>query len=140
MIRATDRGGLFGDSRRGNRRRWNKERIQFRSSHGRMEKFDERISQPHGFQIGGRRNRCPHVEARQHIFSVVGSARRIPSSLLVAIGGFGPGDLVSRILGFLQQRDGYGFERSSLLAEDSEAFFERVRNLLGEHLRKKRLR
>src|SRR6266566_1800646 len=140
MIPATDRGGLFGDFRRGNRRRWNEERIQSRFRHSRMEMFDERIPQLHGFQIGGRRNLGAHSQARQHIFSVVSGARRIPSSLLMVMRGFGPGDLVSRIFGFLHERDGYRFESSSLLAEESDAFLERARNLPGKLLKKKRFR
>src|SRR5436309_5889203 len=101
-----------------------------------MEVCDTSVPQSHGFELGARRNLCAHIEARQDVFSVVFSARGIPSSLLVAMRGFGPGDLVSRILGFLHERDGYRFESRSLLSEDSDPFLERARDIRGKHLRR----
>ena len=65
-----------------------------------MELLDEFLAQFERGEVGCGRNLDAHFQARADIITVVGAALREPASLLVIVGGFGPGDLIAGVLGF----------------------------------------
>jgi hypothetical protein len=61
---------------------------------------------------------------RENIFTVVRSVGRKPSGMLMVMSGFGPGDLVSGVFGFVEQRDGNVDQMRAELAQIAERVIE----------------
>src|SRR5882762_2748529 len=77
------------------------------------------------------------LEARANIFAVFFGARRKTACLLMVVGGFGPGDLVTSVLGFVQEGNGNWLQARTQLAKNAECRLECKLNLGRENIKKK---
>ncbi len=89
---------------------------------GLVELQDEFFAELQGGEIGCGADFGSHFEAGAYVFAVVGGAGGEPAGLLVIESGFGPGDLIASVFGFVEQRKRDFFEAHALFFQEADGF------------------
>lgn len=136
MIGVADSNGLLADFRRRDRRGGIDEGIDFCDLEGEMKLLDEFLAKLERGEIGRGGHFRADGQTGRDIFAVVCDARGEPAGLLMVMGGLGPGDLASGVLGFLEQWDCYFLEFRSLFIQCADRSIKKEVNLFGHNFLK----
>jgi len=137
VIGVAKANGLLADSRRGDGRGGKDESVHAVVFKSEVELLDEWLAELKSGEIGGGGHFGAHFETGADVSAVVGGVRGEPAGVLVVMRGFGPGDLVAGVLGFVDERDGDFLEFGALLFEDAERRFENEIDVLRDHVQEK---
>lgn len=137
IILIGDADGFLIDQRGYDGSRGNGERIDTGIGHDEMQLLDELFAHFEGGEI----NRCgdfrTHIEAASHIVAVFRGTGGKPAGLLVVVGGFGPGDLISGVFCFFEERQGDFFDSDFWRAEGTKRFCEEEPNIFRDYVEEK---
>ena len=137
MVFFAEADGFLADERSGDGSGWDDQGVDFCIFQGQMELLDELFAELEGGQIDSCGDFGTHFEARADVVAVIGGARGKPSGLLMIVSSFGPGDLVSSVFGFIEQRKRELLQAGALLFQDAERFVEDEVDVLGNHVEEK---
>ena len=137
MTAAFDCDGLFAHARCGDWRSGKHQRVELFFLQNHLERRNKLIAQFQSLQVRDRRNFRAHLQSLSNVFVVFFRVRWIPAGVLVIVRGFGPGNLIARILGFRQQREEDFFQARATLLQSAESCLESAFHLRAQHIQKK---
>ena len=134
VILVADADDFLADEGSRDGRGWNGERVDARALQGEMELLNELFAELESGEIDSCGDFGSDFEAGADVVAVVGGARGKPPGLLVMVSGFGPGDLIAGVFGFVQQGDREFLKTGALRFENADGLVEDYADIRRKHL------